>query len=342
MTMKPPEIHEARLVDLPLVRRLAEDGIVLDSELLCTRETMGASNVILSHLLPQRGVTTLVGRVGDQRSMGQFRLRSEGHLAQMVFIAPTPPPGSKDTPLLHLLDAIAFEAGKRGAHMVMAEVDVDSPLFETLRTANFAVYARQEIWQWAGDEDLLNTIVPVPLDDLRGEDEIEINALHAAVIPSLIQPVAAPSPDSGGWVYRRDGRLQAHIAFVEGRNGGYVMPFIRPELSGQEVKRIFAGVVSFANTMAKTRRTARTPIYVCVRRYQQGLEPALEALGFEPVKPQAVMVRHIAVGIRHPQFARTYEGLEAIPQSVRPPTRTRITLLSSGENSSWYGTTHNR
>lgn len=315
-TFEPTNIHAAKLVDLPLVRRLTEDGVVLDSELICTREPMGSSDVILSSILPQRGVYTLVGRTGRQKVVGQFRLRSDQPLAQMIFVAPTPQTDSGDSAWLHLLDAVAAEAGKRGAHMLMAEVDEDSPLFETLRVANFAVYARQEIWRWSGDTGRLAESKPVSLEEISGED-VETHALFSSVVPPLIQLVAAPPEDSHGWVYRRDGRVRVHIAYSEGKNGAYMMPYVHHEVVGKEAESVFAAALSRA-------KADRQTVYVCLRRYQEWLEPTLAALGFEMVKEQAVMVRHIAAGVRHAVFAQTSSALEAIPQAVRPPSRSTI------------------
>lgn len=38
------------------------------------------------------------------------------------------------------------EAGKRGAHLLTAEVEESAPLLKTMRIASYAIYARQEIW----------------------------------------------------------------------------------------------------------------------------------------------------------------------------------------------------
>lgn len=315
-TFEPTNIHAAKLVDLPLVRRLTEDGVVLDSELIYTREPMGSSNVVLSSILPQRGVYTLIGRTGRQKVVGQFRLRGDQPLAQMIFVAPTPQSETADSAWLHLLDAVASEAGKRGAHMLAAEVDEDSVLFETLRMANFAVYARQEIWRWSGDVARLGNFTPAQLEEVANED-VETHALFSSVVPPLIQLVAAPPEDSRGWVYRRDGRLRAHIAYSEGRSGGYIMPYVHHDVVGKEAESVFAAALTRA-------KADRQPVYVCLRRYQEWLEPTLAAMGFELVKEQAVMVRHIAAGIRHAVFAPSSSALEAIPQAVRPPSRSTI------------------
>ncbi|MBK8025509.1 MAG: hypothetical protein IPK19_29965 [Chloroflexi bacterium] len=322
-TFEPTNIHAAKLVDLPLVRRLTENGIILDSELICTREAMDTPNVLLSSILPQRGVYTLVGRSGRDKVVGQFRLRTDHPLAQMIFVAPAPQDEVHSSSWLHLLDAVAAEAGKRGAHMLMAEVDEDSSLFTTLRTANFAVYARQELWRWNGDFDRLSA-ERVLLTDAKDEDPAEIHSLYSSVVPPLIQPVAAPSEDASGWVYRRDGRLRAYIAYAEGRCGAYIMPYVHPDIVGREAEALLSSVLARA-------KADRQPVFLCLRRYQEWLETALETIGFEPFKDQAVMVRHIAAGVRHAQFVQSGLALEAISQAVRPPSRSKMIPMPSGE-----------
>ena len=56
------DTRPARIRDIPLVKRLAEHGTVLDSEMGCTRENGGPNNALLSNILfPQRSLYTLVG-----------------------------------------------------------------------------------------------------------------------------------------------------------------------------------------------------------------------------------------------------------------------------------------
>jgi hypothetical protein len=311
-TFEPTNIHTAKLVDLPLMRRLTEYGIPLDSALLCTGENPASSGGLLSSILGGRGVYTLVGRAGRDKVVGQFRLRSDLPLAHMSFLATA---ADDDSALLHLLDAAAVEAGRRGAHMLVAEVDEASDLFETLRTANFAVYARQTLWRWMGERTDLHGAI-LPLDDLNHAEPSELHSLYAAVVPRLIQPVASPPEDSAGWVYRPgQGALRAYIAWCEGRSGGYVMPFVDHSLPARDMQALMRAVLMHA-------RADRQPVMVCVRRYQEALEPALDAVGFVPERGQALMVRHIAAGVRHARFVETAEMVAAMPRAVRPPSRT--------------------
>ena len=325
------DIHAAKLVDLPLIRRLAEKGTILDSELRCTREVAGPQSVLLSSILPQRSFYTLVGRAGRQRIVGQFRIRSDERIAQIVYIAPELDAHRRDTAWLHLIDAMAVEAGKRGAHMLTAEVDEDSPLFVTMRTAGFAVYARQEIWRRAAGP--LPPTAAVEVREARDEDNSAIQSLYCNIIPRLVQPVAMPPEDSEGFVYRQDNRLQGYVAVSTGKCGIYVMPLLHPDILYRDAAPILAGV------LARIGRADRLPVYVCVRRYQDWLEDALTELGFAPCRQQALMVRHIAAGVRQAAFSPLEHSLEVIPNAVRPPTSSSTKLDRSGDKipSLWNG-----
>ena len=336
----PEEVHAAKLVDLPMLRRLVERGALLDSELLYTREFDLSSTALLqSILLPQRSLYTLVAKGQSQPVIGQFRLRAHDHLAQLVLLAPLEPENN-DGAWLGLLDAVAYEAGRRGAHMLTAEVDELSPLFPLMRQAGFAVYARQEIWRWSGELSQGSAQAPMgELAEETDEDTLDIQLLYSSIVPRLVQPIAVPSRESSGLVYRKDGRVQAYIAVSSGRSGVYLMPFIHPDVLGSEAAALLLAVV------ARVARAERTPVFVCVRRYQDWLGDSLRELGFEALTQQAVLVRHIAAGVRTAAFA----PLAILADSVSGVTTTILSRLSrlsfdahTGGLSSANGKAHHR
>lgn len=334
------EVHAAKLVNVPAIRRAAEKGIVLDSELSYTRHLdISRSAVISSVLLPQRGLYTLVGKADRQTVSGQVRIKDADHLAKIVYIAPQCEAEANNTAWLALLDAMAQEAGRRGATMLTAEVDEISPLFEILRQTGFAVYARQEIWRCYTPLNMLPGLAALTgvLADETDDDTLDIQLLYSNIVPRLVQPIAVPSPESVGVVYRRDGRVQAYIAVSQGKQGIYLMPFMHPDVLGREAAAIIAGV------MARIEKNERTPVYVCVRRYQDWLDDSLRDLGFESWTQQAVMVRHIAAGIRQPAFALPAQAaLEGIPSTVTSPFHQSTLDHDTGDGSSTHGTTNYR
>ncbi len=309
------ELRAVKLRDLPLLRRLMDNGCILNSELglTCDVITPHVSGV----LLPKRGLYTLLVRVNGLAVVGQIRVRPDDPNAHMVFIAPRiETEGDEDTAWLHLLDAMAQEAGRRGAHTLTAEVDESSTLFETMRIAGFAIYARQEIWRYeAGALPPPQDVVE--LDEMTSADKVGIQSLHAQTTPRMVQQLA----DFGarGYVYRENERIVGYVAVSEGKYGVYLMPCLHPDT----YKRAPAILMAAA---ARANRAAKVPVYVRVRRYQEWLENALTGLGFESWTQQAVMVRHIAAGIRHAAFAPLTHALDAKPASAGRVTESIMDL----------------
>lgn len=309
------ETRAIKLVDIPLVKRLSENGVVLDCE-LCFTHNAGSSRQggsIFTLLLPYRGVHTLITRADKQQVVGQFRLRPEGHCAHIAFIAPVPEDENEDdTAWLHILDAMAIEAGKRGAHLLAAEVDEHLPLFETMRTASYSIYARQEIWQYLPEKEPLPKDC-IELTEATETDALEIQVLYSNIVPRLVQQIPDLLGDGHSLVYRKRNRIAGYIAVSEGKSGVYLMPHLHPDVFSEAPDIIAAAV-------ARTSRGNKLPVYVRVRRYQDWLDDALLELGFECRARQAVMVKHIAAGVRTTTFVPLHRKLDAVPSPVKPPT----------------------
>lgn len=309
------ETRAVTLVDVPLVKRLSESGMVLDSELRYTQDATGAHSAsLITLLLPYRGVYTLVTRAEHQQVVGQFRLRQDDAYAQIAYVAPAPADGEDDTAWLHVLDAMAAEAGRRGAHLLTAEVEENAVLFRTMRLANYAIYARQEIWCRLPDSTMDYhprhevELTPISEDDLNG-----VGLLYGNVVPKLVQPVTELPGVDEGFIFRKDDRVEGCIGLAEGRTGVYLTPHLHPDVFSEAPDIIAAAVAQVA-------RRGKVPVYVRVRRYQDWLDDALEKSGFEICARQAVMVKHIAAGVRPTAFTSLREKLEAVPAPVNPPS----------------------
>lgn len=310
------ETRVITLVDVPLVKRLTEQSIVLDSELDLTRDVRGA-NTALPNMLLSRDLFTLLARGDKQNIMGQFRYRQEESNARIVLV--TAADENDDTLLLHLLDGMIREAGRQGAHALIGEIAESSPLFRTMRTAGFAVYAREVIWrhdacEWPADTG------DIELTEAQESDDIGVMGLLCSIIPALVQSVAMPQEHMHGLVYRKNGRIEGYVAVSEGKQGVYLLPHLHPDIRTDAANVLLAAI-------NRTSRAHRVPVYVCVRAYQNWLDSALEALDFVPYSEQALMVRHITAGIRHPEFARMgLRGTWETAHSPVPPPASRIVL----------------
>jgi hypothetical protein len=297
--MSAPDTRAITLVDIPLLRRLTGSSVILDSETGLTRDARGPASALLSGIVFPRGLYTLVSRSETQQVIGQFRYRPEDVNAHMVYLAPGLADEGDDSVWLHILDAMAREAGRHGAHALVAEVEPDTRLFEIMRQARFATYARQTIWRHE-PLTLDAASLPLPLRPETSNDQIGIMSLICSTIPAMLQQVAAPQGDMQGFVYRKGGQVEAYIAISEGDQGVYLLPFIHPDVLPEAAEIVAAAI-------ARCEHNPRVPIYACIRSYQPWLETAMQRLGFAPWIDQAIMVRHITAGVR----GRAYQPLKA-------------------------------
>jgi hypothetical protein len=311
------DTHIAGITDWPTVRRLVELSVTLENESAFTADIKATSGGLLGGIiLPARGLCTVIARLDSAQTVaGQLKLRVDDVNAHLTYLAPSPVPDSDDTPWLNALDALAREAGKLRAHALIAEVEEDSPLFGTLRTAGYAVYSRQQVWIRRG----LAANMPSRFK-LREESQSDIGDIYAlmnATIPKMIQPIAMPPGDMPRLVYRDEGRMLAYIAYSLGKRGVYVIPYLHPDILPDAAALIDAALQMIAPT-------SKLPISVVIRRYQDWLAHAMERLGFECGAEQAVMVKHITAGMRPAGFESLHERLEAV--HAKPNTQTYGTL----------------
>jgi hypothetical protein len=301
-------------MDIPVLMRLFDKAMVLNNVLEYTRESLGSNGAMLSEvLLPSRGLHTLVTRINKGYAVGQYRLRPDNQHAQIVFLAPSIPVGGDDTVLLHALDGMAREAGKHEARALVAEVDERSPLFETMRTAGYAVYARQEVWGRL-PEDAPIVSDPVEFDAETEVDEHDIRRLIAQIVPSLIQQVTAPPANCAGWVYRQDNKVAAYVAVADGKLGMYLLPYIHPEYLSD------AGHI--LNSLIKTLQYSRKrPVYVCVRRPQEWLTSMLAEERFDLAVSQAVMVKYMTTGVQQSTVKSAQQKVSTATVPVKPPAQ---------------------
>ncbi|MFQ3648430.1 MAG: hypothetical protein SNJ54_15715 [Anaerolineae bacterium] len=290
--MRTTESRAMTLTDVPMLRRYQGRGVILDAEFHMTHDPAAGPTSYLSSLLFNRGIYSYLARTNGDEVIGQFRFKGDDVNAHLLYAGPDYEDVSEDA-WLALMDVLAREAGKLGAHALTAAIDVDSPLFEIMRRTRFACYMRQRVWQHAP----LQAQPTLPLTEESSSDQIGIMALMCHTIPTLQQSVAIPTNEGQGLVYRVQQQVEAYIAVTEGRHGVYLLPFIHLDVVPQ-ARDILTSAIAMIPA------AARVPVYVGVRSYQSWLDRVIEEMGFTPVAEQAVMVRQIAAGVRHVAFTR--------------------------------------
>lgn len=318
MIVRDVETHAVTLMDIPLWLRLMDKATVLDNEFEYTREVGAPNGAELSRALWQRDFHTLITRSGRQPVIGQFRLRSDQPTAQIVYLAPYQETDSDDQAWLYTLDAMAQEAGKREARALVAEVSEESELITIMRSAGYAVYARQQIW-WRDPTAAMTTTATAYLREATEADTLRIQSLLAHTVPPLLQPLTGVLGNPNGWIYAPNDRTGAYFATTQGKYGVYVVPHFHPDYQDE------AGAI-FRALLSQIRRTQQRPVYVCVRHHQDWIAEVLEKTRFAPGPQQAVMVKHLTARVRQTTLEITPETAWAfaVPE---PPTSSAIAVI---------------
>jgi hypothetical protein len=279
--------------DMGLVKTLGQQGVCLDAEAGLIHGNRPLQEALLAFLMPGTGAPTLVWRNSGREAFGQLRHRLGEEQARLLFIAPHS--ATLMEGWLNVVEQLAAEAGRRGAHNLIAEVSEESTEFEALRLAGFAVYARQSLWKLSGpipDEGELVLLHPA-----TSADAIGISTLYANIVPRLVQQVEPGPGHRRGYVLKRNEELIAFLDVRRGPLGLWIEPCFHPEAYD------LATAVLNTCLHAIPNRNDR-PVYVCVRRYQDWLQEVLARGGFEAIGSQAVMVKRLVKRVTEPLKAR--------------------------------------
>jgi hypothetical protein len=308
MVMSHFEVRSFLPIDLPLIHRLTPLGRSFDSATLLTRGVNTLEGAVWGVVpIADLGLPTFVLRDGDEGYVGQFRHKTGDHHAHIVFITPDVDQAVSvdETAWNRLLQAMVMAAGRRGALTLNAELNEESHAFERLRQMGFATYARQEIWvrppsaaPMAGPERKLLR----PTHEL---DAIGLNSLYWRVVPHLVRQAEPPPDAKHGYVFSLAGEVQGYFGLQEGKYGLYVQAMLNPTACAHRIDEL---LVALLNLLPKA---DRLPIYFCVRRDQEWMQPALAEWGFAPQLNQAVMVKHTTRRIEDCAYRPIY-SLEAI------------------------------
>jgi hypothetical protein len=190
-----------------------------------------------------------------------------------------------------LIDALSHAAGSYGLHHLLAEVDEDSPVFESLRRAGFAVYARQRIWRLPAPPPKGWEAQNPAWRRETSSDMPSIQSLYHDLVPALVQQVEPPpARDRYNLVHWEQSELRGYIDIEHGRRGIWAKPYFHPAAAQTDDL--------LASFLAKLKPSRKTPLHICVRSYQAGMSESLDRLGFVPKSDQAVMVKRLTARVR--------------------------------------------
>jgi hypothetical protein len=326
-------IRPFNLRDLPLVHRLSEHGVSLHMESALTKNLHPTRGALFS--LVGGDFPTYVWKSDKNGLAGfiQLFLDEENVHAHILYLSSTVedtqaeeangtavsgtqsingerPYQVNEDAWLPLLDQAVVEAGQRGLHTLVAEVDEVSDELPILRRAGFVVYTRQDVWVLAGGQATNGEENKNILRPRKADDDWNIQLLYANTVPRLVQQVEPIPPlhDGSGWVLYEENDLAAFVHVHVGAVATWMRLFIHPSAETQTDQII-------ATVLRQNLGPADLPIYCAVRRYQSWVQQALERSGFTLWGSQAVMVKHIVQKVSKP-LPELLAALEA--QGISP------------------------
>ena len=299
-------IRSLDLLDLPSLAQYRNEAVMLDSSRALTRgNPLGAAG-FLSHFNPARHRYTAIAKQNGDSLLGSVIHTPGETFARLLYLAPSPHLTHPDLPLL--IEHLSAQAGMWGAFHVIAEVDETSDAFPALRSAGFAVYAWQRMWDVSG---VASPASPSEWKRVRDVDLPAVQSLYHQIVPPLLQPVE-PTPRRAAGFICSEG-MKCYVSPASGAMGIVLTPLMHPDATGVETK-----LAAFIANLPDRRGR---PVYLCVRSYQTWLEPALEDLGAKASARQAVMVKHLARIVKEEQPVRAAQPAGV---SVQPSRVSRI------------------
>lgn len=295
-------IRSLDLFDLPKIYRLRGEAVSLDTARTLTRgNPLGASG-LLAFMNPQRHVYSAISLNDGVALLGGVIQNHGDTFARLWYLAPAAQMEHPD--LAGLIENLTAESASWGAFHVLAELDEDRPLFETLRRAGFAAYARQRMWDVS---DLRESQDTVGWPRARSVDVPAIQSLYHQIVPALLQPIEPAPRRATGFICNQGGPCYADTS--TGLNGVVIFPLIHPDATDvpNKLRALIHGLPN---------RGGR-PVYVCVRTYQSWLERVLEDLGARAGPPQAVMVKHMTRLLKEEQAVRARQPAGVTVQTTR-------------------------
>ncbi len=296
-------IRPLDLLDLPTLYHHRGEVVNLDIVRLLTRGNPLGAMGVMAYVNPRRHIYSAVSSEDGAVVLGGIIHTDAETFARLLYLTPDTQMGHPALPAL--IENLSAEAGKWGAFHVQAEVDETSEAFAPLRAAGFSVYAWQRMWD-VGALNVGNSasrwlrVTSVNLPSIQN--------LYHQIVPPLLQAVE-PVPRRAVGFMCNEG-TGCYVSTSTGMAGIVLNPLIHPE-----TRDVGAKLVSLIHHLPN--RGGR-PVYLCVRSYQAWLEPALEDLGAQAGKRQAVMVKHLTRLVKEGQTAKAVQpaGVTVQPSRV--------------------------
>lgn len=301
------EIRPLRLHDLPFAYRVAKQGINFDVQLGLTVGEDALRHAVLAGI---GRMQTYVLRSSQGSLLGQLHYLTSQQHARLAYITPGLDSNDAKTRLwFDILDGLTVMAGRHGVVTLIAEIGINTQAFTVLRRANFATYARQDLWMRQPEptvEEPSIQVAPVGSQHTNGW-----MSLYNSLVPGLIKHVEPPLGTADKQYVISDGHGVAGIVVMYGGpSADLIEIYMAPQTE--------ATPQAIVNAALSTVQAEKRIVYCRARDYMGCPASALSGAGFEYVTTQAALYRHTAARVRHQAYDVTekVEGGIPIPTSI--------------------------
>lgn len=307
-------VRRFSLSDILLLKRLQDQVVCLDLEAALLWSPTPLSLALWECLSLNQGPCATF--LEDNNSTGkptqgflQAWDRSDRLSCDVAFLAPQLD-GSNGTAQVwqKLLEHLTVVKGEAGLQRIFAAVPDTGPAVDVFRQCGFSAYARRHVSHLQELPPDCDTKVSTHFQPACDTDAAAVQRLKSAVIPRAVQNaeggidaerVAAGFPlwwrsrRTEEYVWKEDGGLKAHVRLDIGPEGHWLRILLEPVAAGQADTVLRDSLCLLASYPPR-------PLYCATREYEGGLRGTLDALGFEPLASELLMVKHTTVRARVP------------------------------------------
>ena len=311
------------LRDVSLVSQIEHQGTPLFAELALTQQPRPLHVALAGFFsLNTQGARSYVLRAGDEAEklsgLIQVRDRDDRKYAIVTYVAPALPTHHHTAEIWgRLLDYVAAQSGQLGVQHIIAEAPEDSPALEALQRAGYAIYLRQDILRLVRTRLTIQSeplLRPCEARDLWGVQQLYLNTAPRLAQLAEGLPRLHPRGAVRGYVLEDQLEIAAYLQVRRGPEGAWFNVLVQPR-----VALTAAAIIEYGLSLLGSNWNA--PIYCGVRRYQEGLRPPLESLGFEAFGASAVLVKHLVslIGEPEPGMVHALESHAKVTAQAAPP-----------------------
>ena len=307
-------VRRFNLADILLVRRLQDQVACLDLEAALLWSPAPLPLALLELFsFNQSPSTTFVenDHSADWAAQGflQAWTRSDGLSCDVEFIAPALDGSAVSIELWRgLLEHLSVAKGEAGIQRIFATVPDGGPAADLLRKMGFSAYARRHVMRLEQLPAELDAAGNARFRPARDADAQALQRLRSSLIPRPVQHAeggthAEKDPTSllpwwksreiKEYVWKEGADIQAYVRIVVGQGGHWLRVLLEPTPAG------LADAVLSDSLSLLSFYPAR-PVYCAVREYEGGVQGALDAVGFEFLASEVLMVKQMAVRARVP------------------------------------------